>query len=41
MQNISIKDFTTEFLAAALLDLYYHNLTEMNFSDVLVAEKKL
>lgn len=31
---------TTEFLAAALLDLYYHNLTEMNFSDVLVAEKE-
>lgn len=31
---------TTEFIAAALLDMYWHTLTEMNVSDVLEAEKQ-
>ncbi|MDY0313809.1 MAG: M3 family metallopeptidase [Bacteroidales bacterium] len=31
---------TTEFIAAALLDMYYHTLSEMNITDVLLAEKQ-
>lgn len=30
---------TTEYLAASFLDLYWHNMSEMNETDVLVAEK--
>jgi len=30
---------TTEYLAAAYLDLFWHSMTEMNETDVLIAEK--